>query len=69
MKFSQAIHHNIKKLMYAENCYIALYDAGTETTSFPFFIPTAGSKSAPEGKSKRHHRICVEDRKTTSADL
>ena len=32
------IHDNIKKLMYAENCYIALYDADTATLSFPFFV-------------------------------
>ncbi len=32
-----SIHLEIKKLMYAENCYIALFDPKTEMVSFPYF--------------------------------
>jgi PAS domain S-box-containing protein len=32
------IHDILSQLMYARNCYIALYDAATETVSFPYFV-------------------------------
>ncbi|MDI6804419.1 MAG: GAF domain-containing protein [Bacteroidota bacterium] len=48
----QSIHHNIKKVMYAENCYIALYDASTETMSFPFFVDQFDPTPAPRAKRR-----------------
>jgi len=44
------IHQNIKKVMYAENCFVALYDPKTDMVSFPYFAdqfdppPTAREK-------------------------
>jgi PAS domain-containing protein len=46
----QTIHHNIKKVMYAENCYIALYDASRETMSFPFFVDQFDPTPAPRAQ-------------------
>ncbi len=48
----QSIHHNIKKVMYAENCYVALYDAGTETISFPLFVDQFDPTPAPSAKRR-----------------
>jgi len=48
----QTIHHNIKKVMYAENCYIALYDVGTETMSFPFFIDQTDPTPTPRANRR-----------------
>ena len=31
------IHQALKKVMAAENCFVALYDAATDTFTFPFF--------------------------------
>jgi PAS domain S-box-containing protein len=42
----QVIHDNIKKVMYAENCYIALWDSGTGLMSFPFFVDKNDPKLA-----------------------
>jgi len=33
----QHIHRSLKKVLYAENCFIALHDVEQETFSFPFF--------------------------------
>ncbi|MBI5464155.1 MAG: PAS domain S-box protein, partial [Ignavibacteriales bacterium] len=48
----QSIHHNTKKVMYAENCYIALYDASTETMSFPFFVDQFDPAPLPRAKRR-----------------
>ena len=32
------IHQALKKVMAAENCFVALHDAATDTFSFPFFV-------------------------------
>jgi len=45
------IHARIKTVMYAENCYIALYDAETDLVSFPFFVDQYDP--APEPRAKR----------------
>ena len=51
-EFLQSIHSNIKQVMYAENCFIALYDAKTETISFPLFVDQLDSTPAPRRKRK-----------------
>jgi len=48
----QVIHINIKKVMYAENCYIALWDASTGIMSFPFFVDQIDPKLAPRANHK-----------------
>ena len=48
----QSIHHNIKRVMYAENCYVALYDASTETMSFPFFVDQFDPTPAPSAERR-----------------
>jgi len=32
------IHHALKKIVYAENCFVALHDQQTDLFSFPYFI-------------------------------
>ena len=32
------IHQSLKKVVYADNCFVALYDSNTELFSFPFFV-------------------------------
>ena len=32
------IHHSLKKVLYAENCFFALYDANTGLFNFPYFV-------------------------------
>src|SRR5207248_1864999 len=32
------IHSILKELMYAKNCYVALYDPLTDMVSFPYFV-------------------------------
>jgi two-component system sensor histidine kinase/response regulator len=32
------IHHSLKKVLYAENCFFALYDKATGLFNFPYFV-------------------------------
>ncbi len=48
----RSIHYNIKKVMDAQNCYIALYGASTETMSFPFFVDQFDSAPPPRAKRR-----------------
>ncbi len=41
------IHDILNELMDARNCYIALYDAATETVSFPYYIDLQSQRPAP----------------------
>jgi two-component system cell cycle sensor histidine kinase/response regulator CckA len=34
----QHIHESLKKVLYAENCFIALHDATQDSFNFPFFV-------------------------------
>jgi PAS domain S-box-containing protein len=46
------IHKNIKKVMYAENCYIALWDEITGIMSFPLFVDQYDPKLTPRASHK-----------------
>jgi signal transduction histidine kinase/ActR/RegA family two-component response regulator len=46
------IHQNLKKIIYAENCYIALFDSETQLVSFPLFFDKFDSHPLPRIKSK-----------------
>ena len=48
----QKIHQHIKEVMYADNCYIALYDAATERVSFPFFVDTFDLPPSPRERRR-----------------
>lgn len=50
--FFVKIHANIKKILYAENCFIALYDSKKDEISFPFFIDKFDIKPEPTKKRK-----------------
>jgi diguanylate cyclase (GGDEF)-like protein len=43
----RAMHQIIGSLMYAENFYIVLYDAKTETVRFPYFVDVADPDPPP----------------------
>lgn len=47
------IHESLKKVIYAENCFIALYDYSTELFSFPYWVDKLDPIPEPEpvGKS------------------
>ncbi len=42
------IHSALKKVLYAENCFVALYDKKTETFRFPFFADRFDSVPPPQ---------------------
>jgi len=44
----QVIHDNIKRVMYAENCFIALRDPGTGMISYPYFVDQTDPLPAPK---------------------
>lgn len=46
------IHESISKVMYAKNCYIALYDPKTELLFFPLFVDQFDRRPSPRGKRK-----------------
>lgn len=48
----EKIYINIKKILYAENCFIALYDSKKDEITFPFFKDKYDKKPAPMKKSK-----------------
>ena len=41
------IHRSLKKVVYAENCFIALHDRNTGTFSLPFFVDKYDTPPAP----------------------
>jgi two-component system cell cycle sensor histidine kinase/response regulator CckA len=49
----QHIHQSLKKVLYAENCFIALHDAGGDHFHFPFFVDRFDVAPPPQkvGKS------------------
>src|SRR6202140_411331 len=42
------IHQALKKVLYAENCFVALHDAKTDTFHFPFFVDQFDSSPPPQ---------------------
>jgi len=42
------IHSALKKVLYAENCFVALCDKETETFRFPFFVDRFDAVPAPQ---------------------
>jgi len=46
------IHLSIKKVVYAENCFVALFDQLTGLFSFPFFVDKFDSTPAPVAMDK-----------------
>jgi PAS domain S-box-containing protein len=43
----ELIHAALKRLLYAENCFVAIYDRSTELLSFPYFIDKYDPVPAP----------------------
>jgi two-component system cell cycle sensor histidine kinase/response regulator CckA len=42
------IHQALKKVLYAENCFVALHDAETDTFTFPFFADQVDIAPPPQ---------------------
>jgi GAF domain-containing protein/CheY-like chemotaxis protein len=40
LEFYRGVHEILGRLLYAENCYIALYDAERKLINFPFYVDT-----------------------------
>jgi len=55
------IHQALKKVLYAENCFVALYDRSTGMFHFPFFVDQFDSAPPPVkmGKSCTAHVFCT----------
>jgi PAS domain S-box-containing protein len=49
----RAIHKILGDLMYAKNCYIALYDADMDFVSFPYFVDEEDQEAPPARKARR----------------
>lgn len=47
-----SIHQSLKKVLYAENCFVALHDADTDTFQFPFFADELDPPPAPQKVSR-----------------
>jgi two-component system cell cycle sensor histidine kinase/response regulator CckA len=43
-----SIHQALKKVLYAENCFVALHDACSDSFQFPFFADEYDSAPAPQ---------------------
>ena len=41
------IHHSLKRVLYAENCFVAAYDPATGMFGFPFWVDQYDSAPAP----------------------
>jgi two-component system, cell cycle sensor histidine kinase and response regulator CckA len=46
------IHQSLNKVLYAENCFVALYDPANESFQFPFFIDQYDTPPPPHRVSK-----------------
>ncbi len=46
------IHRSLKKVLYAENCFFALYDPDTQLFSFPYFVDQFDEAPAPMALEK-----------------
>jgi len=46
------IHHSLGKVVYAENCFVALYDQMTGLFSFPYFVDKMDLKPLPTSMGK-----------------
>ena len=49
------IHKSLSKVVYAENCFVALYDQNTRLFSFPFFV----DKFDPTPEPVAMHKSCT----------
>jgi PAS domain S-box-containing protein len=47
-----SIHQSLKKVLHAENCFVALHDAETDTFQFPFFVDEFDPPPAPQKVSR-----------------
>ncbi|HZC66164.1 MAG TPA: ATP-binding protein, partial [Candidatus Dormibacteraeota bacterium] len=43
-----SIHHALKKVVYAENCFVALHDPATDSFHFPFFADQFDTAPPPQ---------------------
>ncbi|HZY26404.1 MAG TPA: PAS domain S-box protein [Bacteroidales bacterium] len=46
------IHHSLSKVVYAENCFIALYEKKSEMFSFPYFVDKVDVTPTPTSLAK-----------------
>lgn len=51
------IHHCLKKVMYAENCFFALYDPEKDLFNFPYFVDQFDQTPSPQKMDKSCTRL------------
>jgi len=54
----RGIHLALKKVVYAENCFVALHDRVTDTFTFPFFADQVDMAPAPQKVAAAAPRLC-----------
>src|SRR6202035_6069589 len=42
------VHTSLKKILYADNCYVALHDGESGTFHFPFFVDQFDTPPSPQ---------------------
>jgi PAS domain S-box-containing protein len=47
------VHHSISKVLYAENCFVALHDPGTDLLSFEFWLDQNDATPPPRPVGKK----------------
>jgi len=47
-EFLKSIHLSLKKVLYAENCFVAIYDENTGLFSFPYFVDQLDPMPEPQ---------------------
>ena len=58
------IHNCLKKVVYAENCFFALYDAETDLFNFPYFVDQFDEIPSPQKLHKSCTKFVFRNRKS-----
>ena len=53
------IHQALKKVLYAENCFVALHDPQEDTFYFPFFVDQFDMAPPPQKGRAKLYCVCV----------
>ena len=56
------IHQSLKKVLYAENCFVALYEPASGMFHFPFFVDQFDEAPPPQQVGQKLHGIRLSHR-------
>ena len=66
--FYAQVHGIISELVYAKNCYIALYDAAEDVVSFPYYVDERVASSPPRKARRGMTEYVIRQRKAVLVD-